>query len=512
MKHMSKILALTLALIMVLGLATSASAITIKVVESESGASVDGHTYEVYQIFTGTVATDGVTLSDIVAGANLEAGADVDAILAEIQGKSATEVAEYLENLVEGDPYATLDETNDWTVTDAPAGYYLIIDISENLPENETKSAYILQVLQDIEIKSKHDSQPKTYKKVDDINDSTGEGIAIEWHDSADHDIGDLIDFQLNADLPNKFDSFKSHNAAYPFTFHDVEQKGLKFDHIKEVYVIIDGKKVTLTEDDYTVTTTGLEDGCSFEVHFEDLTKIEGIKGGARLVVEYQSKLTEDALIGEAGNPNKMRGEFKNTYDDNEPDFTPWDTVIVFTFKTDVNKVDKENKPLTGAEFTLEKFILGEGNDTYKVSDEQTLTGTWKAIKVVKNDEGTVFSFKGLDDGYYRIVETKAPDGYNKIDPIYFNITAEHEIEADLPKLTSLSAGQSDADKASGEIATFTVTKETGVVSTDIVNQQGTVLPETGGAGTFAFYAIGGVLAAVAVILLVTKKRMATAE
>ena len=513
MKHMNKILALVLALTMVLGLAISASAVTIKVVESADGDSVAGHTYNVYQIFTGTVAKDGVTLSDIVAGSNLADDADVDAILAEIADKSATEVAAYLNDLVTGDPYAVLNAENDWTVEDAPAGYYLIIDVSEGLPSNETASAYILQVLEDTEIKSKHESSPTTFKKVDDINDSTGEGSQIEWHDSADHDIGDLIDFQLNAILPNKFDSFKAHDAAYPFTFHDVENPGLKFDHIKEVYIIIDGIKVSLAEGtDYTLITE-TTDGCSFEVFFSDLTTIEGIKGGAQLVVEYQSVLTEDAIIGDDGNPNKMRGEFKNKYDDEEPDFTPWDTVIVFTFETDVNKVDKENKPLTGAEFKLEKFILDEnGTDTYKVNDETTLVGTWKTLQTIKNDEGNVFSFKGLDDGYYRIVETIAPDGYNKIDPIYFQITAEHEIEADLPQLTSLSATQSEADKATGSIATFTVSKENGTISTDVINQQGTVLPETGGIGTTLFYVIGGLLAVVAVVLLVTKKRMVTAE
>ncbi|MBR4941243.1 MAG: LPXTG cell wall anchor domain-containing protein, partial [Clostridia bacterium] len=36
----------------------------------------------------------------------------------------------------------------------------------------------------------------------------------------------------------------------------------------------------------------------------------------------------------------------------------------------------------------------------------------------------------------------------------------------------------------------------------------GTVLPETGGIGTKIFYIAGGALAVVAVVLLITKKRM----
>ena len=56
MKHMSKIFALALALVMMLSLATTASAYTISMAPSDSGAGVAGHTSEVYQIYTGTMA------------------------------------------------------------------------------------------------------------------------------------------------------------------------------------------------------------------------------------------------------------------------------------------------------------------------------------------------------------------------------------------------------------------------------------------------------------------------
>ena len=41
-----------------------------------------------------------------------------------------------------------------------------------------------------------------------------------------------------------------------------------------------------------------------------------------------------------------------------------------------------------------------------------------------------------------------------------------------------------------------------------MVNQAGTELPSTGGIGTTVFYVVGGLLVAVAVVLLVTKKKM----
>ena len=45
-----------------------------------------------------------------------------------------------------------------------------------------------------------------------------------------------------------------------------------------------------------------------------------------------------------------------------------------------------------------------------------------------------------------------------------------------------------------------------------VLNQSGTELPETGGMGTTIFYLFGGILVVAAVVLLVTKKRMASAE
>ena len=520
MKHITKILALALALIMVLGLATSVSAATIEIVDSESGASREGHTYKVYQIFTGTYAEiDGENILGEVAFGQNYAPADttIEQAMAELQAMSGAEAAAFLKDKVTGEPVATLSKDNNWKAENLADGYYLIIDVSEDLPETEEASALILEVRGNTAIKSKHEATPTTYKKVDDINDSTGDGAEIEWHDSADHDIGDLIDFQLNAVLPSSFDSFKG-KAAYPFTFHDVESDGLEFQADTLKAYIVDGQtKTEIAANQYVITEDPTcEEGCTFHVAFADLTQVAAAKGGAKLVVEYKSELTEDAVIGEAGNPNKMRGEFNRRYDSDEPEFTPWDTVIVFTFKAEVNKVDPELKPLTGAEFKLQKFILNEeGTEEYK-----GLKGTWETLQAVKNDEGTTFSFAGIDDGYYRIVETKAPAGYNKIDDIYFTVTAEHEIEAAEPKLTALNAtavkadgsSYTEAELASGKVASFTVTKADGAMATTVVNEKGVELPSTGGIGTTIFYIIGGLLAVAAVVLLVTKKRMASAE
>ena len=128
-----------------------------------------------------------------------------------------------------------------------------------------------------------------------------------------------------------------------------------------------------------------------------------------------------------------------------------------------------------------------------------------KAKQQVETEPDTIFTFSGLDDGYYRLTETKALEGYNKLEsPIEFTISATHDENSSDPKLTDLTG-----NVTSGE-ATFTssLTGETdGSLTTNVVNKSGTQLPSTGGIGTTIFYVVGGILMVGAAILLITKKR-----
>ncbi|MCI7771368.1 MAG: LPXTG cell wall anchor domain-containing protein, partial [Eubacterium sp.] len=117
------------------------------------------------------------------------------------------------------------------------------------------------------------------------------------------------------------------------------------------------------------------------------------------------------------------------------------------------------------------------------------------------NAEGTEFGFTGLDDGTYVLSETKTPDGYNSIEDLTFTISAKHDENKDIPELTELTG-----DPASGSVIVFTPEKDG--LSTDVINNKGSVLPSTGGAGRVAIYVIGAILVLGGGIVLVTKKRV----
>ena len=278
---------------------------------------------------------------------------------------------------------------------------------------------------------------------------------------------------------------------------------------------------------------------------------VPGYTPGCDVIVKYKATLNENALIDDA-NPNDFRLEYANdpNWDPDDPStpnqptgVTPWKRVKVYSTQVEIRKVDgTSDLPLQGATFTLEgasqqqvkitknEFVEFEPaaeptetkywkllDGTYTTMDPATpeidqslyasttivyrVSGTavtWEEttpsdvkVEATVGPDGTV-KFGGLGEGVYTITETGVPDGYNGLkEPMTLTIVV-HEAEERF--------GYSWTGGATGSASTIIVD-----------NMKGSVLPETGGIGTTLFYAIGGLMFAAAVVLLVTKKRM-TAE
>ena len=500
MKHVTKLASLLLALVMVFALTITVSAVDNAQITAPAGSA---RTYDVYQIFTGDLS--GNVLSNVKWGKNGTGteGTAVDQTtlnaLAAVNGKSDTEKLTEIQTYVklDSEKFGTVSNGNSLSV---PTGYYLIRDNGDNgsVGAGEAYSLYVVKIVGSTTISPKVGTV-SSEKKVIDINDTTG--ATTGWQDSADYDIGDMVSFQLKGVVANDYANY----TVYKFTFHDTQSAGLTF-NADSVVVKVDGKTIT---SDYSVVTNGLADECTFEVRFADLKQISSVHAGSVITVEYNSTLNANATIGSAGNPNTMHLEYSNNPNDSQGSTTgktPDDTVIVFTYKTVINKVTKNPNydpntegskayiPLTGAAFKLEKKIKGA----------DSAENTWQLVEEFTVDEqnpASTFEFTGLDDGTYRLTETVTPAGYNSIEPIEFTVEAVHS-DGDTPALTNLTG-----NKVSGEIE-FKTNVPGASLSADVVNNAGTVLPETGGIGTTIFYVLGGLLVLTAVVLLVTKKRM----
>lgn len=443
----------------------------------------DSHTYSVYQVFTGDLSEG--TLSNIKAGKNFntsngagDKGQDLTAAeaaekIAKVSGTATnTEKLETISKFVNlnGEAFGTVSK--DAPLSAAP-GYYLFKD-QNAVTGNDAATLFIVQVNGPVTVNRKA-NKPTFEKKVKDVNDSTGD--KSDWQDSADYDVNDEVPFQLTATLPTSDTDFAAYKT-YKLVFHDQQSAGLTFN--KDSVVVKYGDQ-TLGTDSYTLEPPAT-DNDTFDITITDAKTVKDADGsaitvaaGGKFTVEYTSTLNKNAVIGAAGNPNEASLEFSNNPNvggEGNTGKTPTDKVIVFTYQLDINKTFNGGTPDDNdlPEFTLYKFDSATNDYTTNVGK----------VDITKTADGKyTASFKRVDDGKYKLVETKTPAGFNTAADTTFEITADHDVESDNPQLTVLKI-----NTTAGNITAGTVTA-------DVVNQKGSNLPSTGGMGTVLLYVAG---------------------
>jgi fimbrial isopeptide formation D2 family protein/LPXTG-motif cell wall-anchored protein len=331
-----------------------------------------------------------------------------------------------------------------------------------------------------------------------------------DWHDTADHDIGDSIPYRITGTLPTE--RFSEYEKYTTYTITDTLSAGLTppaADTVK-VYLETQGDDNQIVSMDITSDFTISVNGQVLTVALasgQDMKKIAKTAAD-KIVVLYNATLNSSAVIGGSGNPNTVNLQYSNNPNqggEGEKGRTPDDKNVVFTYELDVNKYrDNKNDKTNEAEFKLYKEYVDGDSKTVK---EVTLN------KTGGSDQKTYVA-QGLDDGIYILQETVAPSGYNKIDDsvtfggttysnaVEFQVLPTYE-GGEAPQVTKL-----EVTRLSGAQAVFTGDEKTGKISTDIIDQKGSSLPSTGGIGTTIFYVIGSVLVIGAGVLLITRRRM----
>lgn len=500
MKYMKKLMTLLAVLTLALAMAVPAFAETTTPTKYTITINNGTGNYAAYQIFKGDLHEK--TLSNIEWGDNVtdegrtkfgNAADKAKTITTEADAKAfAVEVAKYLTDPAAG--------TGTDSITVSGPGYYLIKNTS--VGEGEVFTDYILQVVKDVEVNPK--SGKPTLDKQIKHNDNG------KWGVVGDNQIGDTVEFRTLTTVP-----IVSGYTQYTYVIHDEMSAGLTSNvRSNEDVTIKVNDETVLDKNYYTVTVDGTNAN-KFTVTVDVLNAIKDGKmvEGNTLYTYYTGILNEKAKVYNDGKQeNKAYLEYSNNpHDHATTNSTPVKVVYDWTFKMGVKKVDgADGTPLTDAKFVLSK----EKNcDLGAIGDDGQPHNTENLISLIKNSDGSYtvapagyngsvvnvitagdITINGLDDAtVYYLYETKAPAGYNRLTAaVRFEITATYSDAGD--NCTSVTATVNNDVQSS--------------VSVNVRNNKGSTLPSTGGIGTTLFYVIGGVLMAVAAVLLVTKKRM----
>ena len=253
-------------------------------------------------------------------------------------------------------------------------------------------------------------------------------------------------------------------------------------------------------------------------------------KNGSQIVITYEATVTADANVGK-GNVNEVelvpqvdRGDGKEPYDENQR----WrDDATIYTHAAALQKkANAENGDnLAGAEFSFKGLVVSGEPGFYTVvaydKSANAADGT-----IMKCDANGKLVIAGIDADSTTPVtlvgkETKAPDGFNKLEGTFNLNTIVMSSETTTThgeKTTYYDADGNIVDEqasSSTSISRNEITALSDIPATSIqkvVNKQGTELPSTGGMGTTILYTIGGIMLVGGAVALVSKKRLANME
>lgn len=310
-------------------------------------------------------------------------------------------------------------------------------------------------------------------------------------------EIGQVVTYTVTGAIPDT-----TGYSEYVYKIHDELSAGLDFVNDANGTALgtdATAVKVTVafknTTDANTAPTEATLDSTNKKKMSLDLSawvKVNQTNKGKEFTVTYYAKVNKDAVVT---NNNKASLEYGN----NPSDITTTtpSEAKTNTYPLDINKTKKgSDEKLAGAKFSLytsaedakngENAIKVSGSKgNYVVDPASTTTTEFESVKSI-DGKGYNLHINGLEAKDYWLVETQAPEGFNKLTaPIKVTITKTGDAEWKVSK---------DGVEVTDKII-------------DIANSTGSLLPSTGGRGAIAFAVIAALLVFGVAVSFIRDKR-----
>ena len=509
MKRMKKIMALMLAAIMMMAMSVTAFAaegaagthtLTVNVKSTTPAQDLKGQTINLYKLFDVTESKSGETTNYAYTVNNT-----YKAALASVLKIGETSKDEDFVKAV-ADQEATIQQfANDFTakaLTDNLGATKTSGKIEESKTSYEFTGLdagyYLVYVTGGKEIQSSLVTVDET---TNTVNLKTEAPSIEKTADKTTVNIGDVVKYTVKGSIPDT-----TGYAQYVYKIHDELSTGLDFVNDAKgtalgagattvnVTVAFTDNSVTAAGTTPTVATLDTANNRKMSLDLSAWVKANQTNKGKEFTVTYYAKVNKDAVVTEK---NNAKLEYGNNPTDTTTT-TPSEAKTP-TYPLDILKTKKDsNVKLAGAKFSLytSEADAKNGTNPIKVTgtngnyvvDSNSTTTEFESVENIE-EKGYNLRVNGLAEGTYYLVETKAPDGYNKLTaPVVIKITKS--TDTDVNNWTISKDGTVETDKI-----------------IDIANSTGSLLPSTGGRGAIAFAVIAALLVFGVAVSFIRDKR-----
>lgn len=519
MKRMKKIMALMLVAIMMMAMSVTAFAaegaagthtltVNVKTGEGVPAQTLKDQTIYLYKLFD--VTESGTTESKNYAYTVNAATGYKDVLVAALNNKAITasstdeDIANAVRNIGNSDTKEVQDFANAFTTKalttspklEATAKSEKLGDVTSYTFNDLAAGYYLVYVTGGKEIQSSLVTVDETTTTV---NLKTEAPSITKTADKETAEIGKVVTYTVTGVIPDT-----TGYAEYVYKIHDELSAGLDFVNDANGAALETGAtkvKVAVAFKDATDASTApieatldSKNNKKMSLDLSAWVKANQTNKGKEFTVTYYAKVNKNAVVTEK---NKAQLEYGNKPGDTTTT-TPSEAKTP-TYPLDIKKINKNTSGLlAGAKFSLYRTAQDAKGKTNAI----TVSGSNGSYVVDADSKNTVFEsvatevgngynlhLNGLAAGDYWLVETQAPEGFNKLtDPIKVTITKDDD--------TNWTVKKNDTAEDDKII--------------DVENSSGSLLPSTGGRGAIAFAVIAAILVfGVAVSFIRDKRKQA---